>query len=571
VHDTVIRNGLIVDGTGRPGFYGDVAIDKGRIAQVGGKAARGRREMQADGRLVTPGFIDAHTHYDGQVTWDRWLSPSCWHGVTTVVMGNCGVGFAPARPDKHDWLIGLMEGVEDIPGTALHEGIPWGWETFPEYLDLLDTMPRAIDVGAQATHATIRAYVMGERGAGNEPADSQDLSDMAGLVKEAINAGALGFTSSRTTFHRTRDGQHIPGYEVAFEELIHLARAMGETGTGTLGLNMDFDQVEQDFAWIRKVQQASKRPVWFLLSQFNDNPGIFSRLLDQTAQAAAAGEDIRPQVAGRPIGFILGLNSSLHPFISRPSYKAIAHLPLAERIAMLRDPDFRKKLLAESVEHKSDIMRTVTQRFDRMFRLGNPPNYEPEPQSSVAWIAAGKGLSPAEVALDMLLERDGQEFIFMPAFNYAAGDLSDVRTMLVDPNTVLGLSDAGAHCGLVCDVSTPTFMLTHWARDRTRGPKLALEEVVRAQTSGTAGLYGLADRGMLKAGMKADINIIDFERLSLKAPEMVYDLPAGGKRLIQHATGYAATLVNGEPIFEQGVATGAMPGRLIRGAQRSSA
>ena len=571
MHDLVIRDGLIVDGSGRPGFYGDVAVQAGRLAQVGGKAGPGRREIAATGRLITPGFVDVHTHYDGQATWDPWLSPSSWHGVTTVVMGNCGVGFAPARPDKHDWLIGLMEGVEDIPGTALHEGIPWGWETFPQYLDTLEAMPRAIDLGAQATHATIRAYVMGERGAGNEPATEEDLAGMCALVREALQAGALGFTSSRTTLHRTRDGQHIPGYQVAFEEVLALGRAAGATGRGTLGLNVDFDDVEAEFSWLRRLRRESGRPVWFLLSQFNDHPGKFARLLEQTALAAAQGEPINAQVAGRPIGFILGLESSLHPFISRPSYKAIAGLPLPERVARLHDPAFRARLLAEQVEHRSDLMRTVTQRFDRMFRLGDPPDYEPPPQASVAWLAAERGVSPAEVALDIMLEREGSEFIFMPAFNYAAGDLSDVRTMLVDPNTVLGLSDAGAHCGLICDVSTPTFMLTHWARDRHRGPKLALEEAVRAQTSGTAALHGLHDRGLLRPGLRADLNVIDFDRLVLRAPQMVRDLPAGGRRLVQRAEGYDITVVNGQITFERGDATGALPGKLIRGAQEQPA
>lgn len=571
MHDLVIRDGLIVDGTGAPAYRGDVAVRDGRLVQVGGKAGPGRREIKADGRLVTPGFVDVHTHYDGQATWDQQLAPSSWHGVTTVVMGNCGVGFAPVQPDKHDFLIEMMEGVEDIPGTALHEGIPWGWETFPEYLDALARMPRTIDVGAQVPHNVVRAYVMGERGAANEPATADDLAAMARVVREALDAGALGLTSSRTAVHRTARGAHIPGYEVAVEEVIALGRAAGEAGKGAIGLNVDFRDEAWEFDWIRRLKRESGRPVWFLLAQFNDDPGKYARLLDLAARATAEGEPILAQVAGRPIGFLLGLESTLHPFVSRPSYKQIAKLPLPERVARLRDPAFRAQMLSERVSHRSDIMRTVTERFDRMFRLGDPPDYEPAPEESVAALARAQGRDPAEVALDMLLERDGRELIFMPAFNYAAGDLSDIAKMMDHPNTILGLSDGGAHCGLICDASTPTFMLTHWARDRKRGPKLSLEEVVRRQTTGTCALYGLADRGALKPGYKADLNVIDFDRLKLRAPQMVRDLPAGGRRLVQKAEGYAATVVSGEVTFVDGEATGALPGRLVRGAQAAPA
>ena len=569
--DLVVRDALIVDGSGAPARRGDIAIEAGRIVEVGGKSGPGRREIRAEGRVVTPGFVDVHTHYDGQATWDPQLAPSSWHGVTTIVMGNCGVGFAPVRPDKHDYLIEVMEGVEDIPGTALHEGIPWGWESFPEYLDALGGMKRAIDVGAQAPHNVIRAYVMGERGAMNEDATVEDIEGMARIVREALNAGALGFTASRTAVHRTAKGAHIPGYEVALDELIALGRAVGETGKGSIGLNVDFLDEEREFAWIRRIRRESGRPTWFLLAQFNDDPAKYARLLARAAKASAEGEPIMAQVAGRPIGFCLGLESTLHPFISRPAYKAIAKLPLAERVARLKDPALRAELLGQKVSHKSDIMRTVTERFDRMFRLGDPPDYEPAPEKSVAALARARGVEPGEIALDMLLERDGQEMIFMPAFNYAAGDLSDVGKMLAHPNTILGLSDGGAHCGLICDASTPTFMLAHWARDRERGPKLSLEEVVRQQTSGTCALYGLADRGMLKPGMKADLNLIDFDRLRLHAPEMVRDLPAGGRRLVQRAEGYAATIVSGEVTFEEGKPTGALPGRLVRGAQKAPA
>ncbi len=566
MHDMVIRDGLIVDGTGAAAFHGDVALDGGRIVQVGGKAGPGRREIAASGRLVTPGFIDIHTHYDGQATWDPWLAPSSWHGVTTIVMGNCGVGFAPVERDRHEWLIGVMEGVEDIPGTALSEGIPWGWESFPEYLDVLDRMPRAIDIGAQLPHGALRAYVMGERGATNAPAMPDEIARMADLAAEAMSAGALGFTSSRTNVHRDKHGNHIPGYEVAVDELIGISAGLRRAGRGAIGVNVDFRDVDDEIAWMRRLQRISGRPVWFLLVQFNDDPDKWKRILAATKRASAENEPLLAQVAGRPIGFMLGLESSLHPFASKQAYRAIAGLPLADRVARMRDPAVREAIVGEHVGHRSDIMRTVTQRFDRMFRLGDPPDYEPPPELSVEAIGRREGRAPAEVAYDMLLERDGQELLFMPAFNYAAGDHSDIAAMMAHPNTLLGLSDGGAHCGLICDGSTPTYMLTHWARDRRRGPKLALEEVVRQQTSGTAALYGLADRGVLAPGRKGDLNVIDFDGLTLRAPEMVRDLPAGGRRLVQRADGYDATIVSGVVTRQDGEATEALPGKLVRGA-----
>ncbi|ANK82626.1 MAG: amidohydrolase [Rhizobiales bacterium NRL2] len=569
--DLVIRDGLIVDGTGKPAYRGDVAVSDGRIAEVGRQAGPGRREIRAGGQLITPGFVDVHTHYDGQATWDGQLAPSSWHGVTTIVMGNCSVGFAPVRPDQHDFLIEMMEGVEDIPGIALHEGISWEWETFPDYLDHLDRVPRAIDVGAQATHAAMRAYVMGDRGAANEPATADDLSSMTRMVREAIHAGALGLTSSRADVHRTSKGAHIPGYGVGADELVALAQAVGETGKGAIGVNLDFLDEDDDFGLLRRLKRVSSRPVWFLLTQMNDDPQKYARLLDRMAQSTAEGEEVLCQVAGRPIGFLLGLESSLNPFISRPSYKRIANLSLAERVTALRDPEFRAQLMSERRSHKSDIMRTVTTRFDRMFRLGDPPDYEPPAEASIAAKAEREGLDPQEVALDVLLERDGHELLFMPALNYAEGDFGAIERMMAHPNAILGLSDGGAHCGLICDASTPTYMLSHWARDRSRGPKISLEAAVRKQTSETAALYGLNDRGRVAEGYKADLNVIDFEHLRLCAPEMVYDLPAGGRRLVQRAEGFRAIVNGGEVTFENGEATGAMPGRLVRGGQAAPA
>jgi N-acyl-D-aspartate/D-glutamate deacylase len=571
MNDLVIRDGLIVDGTGRPGYHGDISIKDGRLSTVGGKAEGGRREINAAGRLVTPGFVDIHTHYDGQVTWDPLLAPSSLHGVTTAVMGNCGVGFAPVHPDKRDWIISLMEAVEDIPAATLRKGIPWSWESFPEYLDMLDTLPRSIDIGAQATHASIRTYVMGERGAANEPATSDELDRMAASVRQAMQAGALGFTSSRSTLQRTSDGKHTPGYGVPVEEIIALGRVLGDLRKGSIGLNVDFEDVDREIHWLRRLRRETGRPVWFLLAQFPDSPDKYKNVLAQVARASSEGEPLFAQVAGRPVGFLLGLESSKNPFVSRPSYKAIAHLPLAERVARLRGADFRRQLLSERTRHNSVIMRSITERFDLMFRLGDPPNYEPGPETSIAAQASLQGRPADEVALEILLERDGREMLFMPGANYAAGDFSDIQNMLAHPNTIMGLSDAGAHCGLVCDSSMPTFMLTHWARDRKRGPKLALEEVVRAQTSTTAAFYGLQDRGMLHPGLKADVNVIDFDRLRLHAPEMQYDLPADGRRLMQRVEGYAATIVSGEITLENDQATGTLPGKLIRGPRGATA
>ena len=563
--DLVIRNGFIVDGSGRPGFNGDLGIHNGVLTSVGGKAGRGVREIDAGGALVTPGFVDIHTHYDGQASWDPLLAPSSLHGVTSVVMGNCGVGFAPVLPSRREWLISLMEAVEDIPAATLKEGIPWNWESYPQYLDALEKMPRAIDIGTQVTHASLRTYVMGERGAANEPATSHDLERMTGLVRAAMLAGALGFTTARSALQRTRDGQHTPGYGVPVEEIIALGRVLRETNSGSIGVNVDFDDVDTEIEWLRRLQRASGRPVWFLLAQLPDSPDKYKQVLKQAARASAEGEPLFAQVAGRPVGFLLGLEGTKHPFVSRPSYRAIAQLPLAERVARLRDPEFRKQLLSEKVRHNSVVMRTITERYDLMFQLGDPPDYEPSAEDSIARKAQALGRSAEEVALETLLERDGRELLFMPGANYSAGDFSDVQAMLAHPNTIMGLSDAGAHCGLVCDSSIPTFMLTHWARDRKRGPRLELPALVRAQTRDTANFYGLGDRGLLKPGMKADLNVIDFDRLRLYAPSMAYDLPAGGRRLMQRASGYLATVVAGKITVQDDQPTGELPGRLIRG------
>ncbi|MSQ71194.1 MAG: D-aminoacylase [Betaproteobacteria bacterium] len=569
MHDLVVRGALIVDGTGRAGFHGDVAVDNGVLVQVGGKAGAAKRDIAAEGAIVTPGFVDVHTHYDAQVRWDPYLSPSSWHGVTSVVFGNCGVGFAPAKPAARDWLIGLMESIEDIPSATLRAGIRWGWESFPEFLDALEQTELAIDVGAQIPHAAVRTYVMGERGAANERASEADMRAMTTLVREAMAAGALGFTGSRSVNHRNIDGRNAPGYGVDTDEVTALARAAGEAGRGgCIGFIVDFEDVEREIAWLRGVRRASGMSVWCLLTQSYEHPDKWARILELMAKASAEGEPLHAQVPGRSVSNMLGLTSSRNPFFLNPSFREIAALPLEGQVAKLRDPAFRTRLLSEKPDATTETLRNVTGRFERMFRLGDPPDYEPSLQGSVGELARAQGRSPQDVVLDIMLEREGNELLFMPLTNYADGNLDSTLKMLRHPNAVLGLSDGGAHVSRVCDSSTPTYMLTHWARDRKRGPTLPLEEAVRMQTSSTASFFGINDRGVLAQGRKADLNVIDFAGLALRAPEMVRDLPGNAKRLVQKADGYLATVVSGVPIFENGNATGAMPGRLIRGSRK---
>ena len=577
MHDLVIRGGTIVDGTGRPAARGDLAVDAGRVAAVGGEIGRGRREIDASGLHVTPGWVDIHTHYDGQATWDPFLTPSSWHGVTTVVMGNCGVGFAPAAKDRHDWLIGLMEGVEDIPGTALAEGIRWQWESFPEYLDAIERMPRAIDVGAQVPHGAVRAYVMGDRGAKNEPATPDDIARMAAIVKEAIAAGALGFSTSRTIVHRAVDGEPVPGTFAAEDELFGIGAALAELGEGVFELapagaaGEDLAAPEKEMAWMQRLSAAIRRPVTFALIQHDTDPAQYRRLLDLSCAAVDEGANVVPQVAGRPTGMLMGWQCTAHPFVEHPSYRAIAELPFDERLARLRDPELRRRILTEEVTYSEPLVAFITSSFHKLFPLGDPPDYEPAPEQSVQAIAAREGRPANEVAYDLLLQREGCELLYFPLFNYSAGDLEATREMLLHPRAALGLGDGGAHCGVICDASTPTYMLTHWVRDRSRGERLPLEWVVKRQTRDTAELYGLRDRGSLEPGMKADLNLIDLANLRLRAPQMAFDLPARGRRLIQRAEGYRATLVSGEVVFENGEATGVLPGRLVRGAQAGPA
>jgi N-acyl-D-aspartate/D-glutamate deacylase len=573
MHELVIRGATLVDGTGTEARPADVAADDGMITEVADPGAlddaSARRTLDADGLLVTPGFVDLHTHYDGQVTWDPLLTPSCWHGVTTVVMGNCGVGFAPVRPGSESWLIQLMEGVEDIPGTALAEGITWGWETFPEYLDALDAMPRALDVGTQVPHGAVRAYVMGERGAHNEPAGTDDIEAMAALVRDGIRAGALGFSTSRTIMHRAVDGEPVPGTFAAEDELFGIGRVLGELGTGLFELapagvmGEDLSAPEREVAWMRKLSAAIGRPVSFALSQHNLAPDQWRDVLRLAREANDDGADLRAQVGGRPLNMLVGFQT-FHPFARRPTYLKIADLPLAERIVELRRPEVRDAILAEEPP-EDPMLRVVNTSLERIFPMGEPPDYEPTADTSVAAIAAREGRDPEAVLYDIMVRHDGRELLMMALLGYSYGNLDDMREMILHPNSALGLSDGGAHCGVICDASIPTFMLTHWARDRDRGAKLPLELVVQKQTRDTARLYGLGDRGVVAPGYRADLNVIDFDTLELALPELVHDLPGGARRLIQRAKGYRSTFVAGTETMHDGEETGARPGRLVRG------
>jgi N-acyl-D-amino-acid deacylase len=569
MHDMVIRGGTILDGSGGEAFSGDVAIDGDRLTQVGGKAAPGRREIAADGLLVTPGWVDVHTHYDGQATWDPVLAPSSWHGVTTILFGNCGVGFAPVRKEHQAGLIDLMEAIEDIPGTALAEGLKWDWESFPDYLDALDRMPRTIDIGAQIPHHPLRVFVMGERGINREAATAEDIAAMRRLTEESLRAGAFGFTTSRTYSHKTNDGQLVPGHFAEEQELYGIGQAMATIGSGAFGMNSDFVDEEAEFAWMTRLSKETGRPVWFLLTDRTKDPARWKRLMQGVHKARAEGASITAQVAGRPVGVIQGIAGSYNPFSIRPSYLPLENLQPRERLERMRDPELRRQLLSEEPSERqlarlSQARQAMVGRWDKMFVMsGATPDYEPSPEKSIAAIGARGNSSPQEVAYDYLTE-GLDRFLFFPIVNYAQGDHATVREMLTDPGTLLGLSDGGAHCGAIVDASVPSFMLSHWGRDRSRGPGLPLPLLVKMQTSETADFFGFTDRGRLKPGLRADVNLIDFDNLRLRQPEVVHDLPAGGRRLVQRADGYRATLVAGMPVFENGEDTGARPGQLVR-------
>ncbi len=570
--DIVIRGGTIVDGSGDRPYEADVAIHGTTIAAIGHDLGPGRREIDARGRLVTPGWVDIHTHYDGQVTWDPHLSPSGWHGVTTAVMGNCGVGFAPVHDDQHDFLIQLMEGVEDIPGAALAEGLAWGWESFAEYLDVVDAMPRSIDVAAQVPHGAVRAYVMGQRGADNEAATEDDITEMREIVQDALEAGALGVSTSRTFLHRAKDGKLVPGTTAGTDELDGLGAALGAAGHGVFQIASGLDPEEDELEWMRRIARETGRRVMFSVVQSSGNPEQWRRMLDACERDRADGGLLTPMVAQRPAGVLMGWESSIHPFTFYAGYLAVADLPPEERRARLADPAVRASILDDppDVESFDGLLALVTRGFRNQFPLGDPPDYEPGPDACIAAIAERRGVSPFEVAYDAMMEQDGRGLLYLPFLDYIDGNFDNLREMMTSPVSVFGLSDGGAHCGLVCDVSMPTYLLTHWARDRTRGERIPVERLVAKQTRETATVYGLDDRGLLAPGMKADVNVIDFDSMRLHAPEMVYDLPAGGRRLIQRVDGYDVTICSGEVIYEAGVATGALPGRLVRGPQAAN-
>lgn len=569
MYDMVIRNGSVIDGTGAAARDVDVAITGGIIAAVGADLGEGRQEIDAAGMLVTPGWVDIHTHYDGQVSWDPLLSPSSWNGVTTVVMGNCGVGFAPVVPGKEDYLIQLMEGVEDIPGAALAEGIAWNWETFPQYLDEIDKLPHAIDFAAQVPHGAVRTYVMGARGANNEEATAEEVAAMAAIVKEGLQAGALGFSTTRTILHRAADGELAPGTTADREEVIGIGRAMGEVGFGVFEVASDLAPEEEELEWMRQIGRETGRPVTFACLQNNEDPQQWQRLLAAVDEDRAAGGTLTPQVAQRPAGVLFSLESSGHPFILHEAFQPVAALPLAERVAALREPALRREILDNPPDLSAlpEVFTKSLTDWDNMFPLGDPIDYEPARDKSILNRAKAQGCTPAELAYDTMLEREGRGILYMPLLGYSNGDFEALRTMMEHPHAVFGLSDGGAHCGLICDASMPSYLLTHWARDRSRGERLPIEKLVHNQTQRTASFYGMYDRGRIAPGMKADINVIDFDRLTIHPPEMVYDLPASARRLVQRVDGYKYTLCSGEIIFQDGVETGARPGRLVRGPQ----
>ena len=585
LHDVVIRNGKIVDGSGTKPFMGDVAIDDGKISLVGTIVGSGKKEIDAKGNLVTPGWVDVHTHYDGQVCWDPYLTPSSWHGVTTVVMGNCGVGFAPVRPGDENFLIQLMEGVEDIPGSALHEGIQWDWETFPEFLNAIEKKDFVMDLGFMMGHGPLRSYVMGyERCQNQVDASETEIDKMSELVTEAIDAGALGFSTSRTILHRDIYGKYVPGTEASSEEMRALAFGVDKAGEGTLEITSDWLDEEIEMSWMKEYVKKSDCGLTFLQTS-----GDAVKTILFAEEQFLKGKNIRPQFPGRNVGLMFGLESSLHPFIQYPAYKEIADLPLDQKFEIMKDPDFKKKLLSQLPDFESEIKiqlaknpnnktreeiakdvelpTKLTSNYETQFILGTPPNYEPKKEDSIAAVAIDRGISELEVMYDEMIKNNGTNLIYAAFTPYENYKLDFVEQAYGLKSSVAGGSDGGAHCGLICDASMPTTNLSHWARDREAGKKFPLEMLIRKQTKDTAETFGLFDRGEIKAGMLADINIIDFEKLNVSHPKMIHDLPLGGRRLVQDATGYVATIKSGQVISENGTATGALPGNLIRGKQ----
>ena len=565
MYDLIIKNGTVYDGTGEKPFFADVAIKGNKIVAIGELEESSKEVIDAKGKIVAPGFVDIHTHYDGQVTWDPYLRPSTYHGVTTVVMGNCGVGFSPCKPEERDWLISLMEGVEDIPGTALHEGINWQWESFPEYLDTLEGKPLAIDVGTQIPHGAVRAYVMGQRGIDREEASQEEIEQMSQIVKEAIEAGAFGFSTSRTEKHKDSSGALTPSITAHKNELVSIAKSLGEIKSGVLQGISDFYDFETEFNIFKEMSESSGRPISITVEQMDQRPDWWHQLLDGIEEAQGEGINMYGQVPPRATGINMGLTATLNPFTFYPSFYELSKKSIEEKVATMKDPAFKEKLLSEEpVSIGNPLVDEITQSFNKMFRLGEPANYEPEPDASFEAIAKKQNISPQEVAYDCLLEKEGKALIYHPLFNYLPGNLDYVERMLNHPYSISGLGDAGAHCGAISDASFPTTLIQHWGRDRKRGKKIPLEKLISMQTLETSRLLGITDRGVLKEGYKADINVIDFENLTLHEPEVLHDLPAGGRRLVQRASGYEYTIVSGQIAFKDGESTGALNGRLIR-------
>ncbi len=572
MYDLLIKNGTVVDGTGQAARQGDIAIQDGVIVATGNVQGEARKTIDAQGKLVTPGWVDTHSHMDGQASWDAYCSPAANHGITTLIMGNCGVGFAPCKPTEADrqQMIEVMEDVEDIPGAALHEGIDWQWESFPEYLNALDKMPRAIDIGAQVPHCAVRTYVMGDRGTNNEPATDEDVAKMIEIVREGIDAGAVGFTTSRTELHTTRHGQVMPGTYADAKELLGIGQAIGELGKGIYGLVSDFHNWEEEMAWMKKLSIDNDCQVNFVLFFREDKDwDRVVKQLDYVREAAKDGARLIPHVGARPVNILMGWDGTVNPFMFSANYGEIAALPREERLAKLRDPAIRQAILDEpAMETGGDFfLEAITNGYDNLYVMGDIPDYEPSYEDSIEAKAKVAGVSPREYAFDALMEKDGKQMIYCPLFGYGARDLRRQMAMLQDESTVISLADTGAHCGVLSDASVPTYLLSYLVRDRQRGERFKLEEAIKMHTQDTARCMGLNDRGTLEVGMKADINVIDFERLQVQPPEIIFDLPAGGRRVFQGAEGYDYTIVSGEVIMEAGQPTGALPGKLIRGSQ----
>lgn len=572
MHDVVIRGGKIVDGTGKPAFTGDVAIANGRIAAVGKDVGSAKRTVDAGGLLVTPAWVDAHTHYDGQVAWDQQMTPSLWHGVSTVVMGNCGVGFAPATPDRHDWLIGLMEGVEDIPSQALAAGLPWGWQSFPEYLNVLDKMPRTLDVGGMITHGAVRAFVMGERGAKNEPATAEDIARMAAIVKEAVMAGALGFSSSRTLVHSAHGGEPVPGTYATDEELIGIARAVQSTGRGIIemvprGIAGETADLLDEVDMMIRISRTTGCPLTFLLAQNNSYPEQWREVMAKCTAAVEGGVRIVPMVFARPVCVLFSFQGD-NPFEYLPSFQPLKKLSHKDKVAALRNPELRQKLVTEADPNTTgmSLLYQNPMVWERTYPMGAKLSYEPDSKDSIAAISKRENRNPREVVYDLMLEQEGRAFLMFAAAGYAQGNANPLHELICHPITVMGGSDAGAHVRQIIDAGVPTYALTHWTRDKAADdPKrLPLEFVVKKLTHDGARLFGMTDRGTLEPGAKADVNVIDYDNLGVSHPEMVYDLPAGMPRLMQTARGYEKTFVSGEVVQENGKDTGARPGRIVR-------